>query len=326
LTAARRILFVSKSLDAPSTRYRGRAYEARLREAGWQVDRVEVSGSLADRLQMLRCARRADVVVVLRRRFDLLTRRLLCGASRRLVYDIDDAVFVRSDGTPSRKRQRGFAAMCRCADVVWAGNGHLADEASRYASHVLTLPTVIDPQKYHVDPPKPDDTLDLVWIGSRSTRRYIESMLPTLEKAAQKIPRLRLKLVSDFTLDSDVLSIQPVAWSSEGEAMALATAHIGIAPLDDNPWTRGKCGLKLLQYMAAGLPVISDRVGANSEIVLHDQTGLLVDDPDQWIDAIERLATNPALRQQMGAAGRQRVEEHYSVDAVFEKLCATLHS
>jgi len=319
MTTSRRIAFVSKSRDAPSTRYRALAFMPRFEQMGWQVDHVEAD----DFGQVLDRAKQADATIVLRRRFGPIAAGRLRRAAKRLIYDIDDAVFTRADGSASAKRRRGFDRMCRLADAVWAGNGYLAERAGLAGKNVTVIPTSIEPGKYASDFTKPADTFDAVWIGSSSTRVYLEQLLPTLEQAVERVPTLRLKIVADFSLASSTLPIVAVPWSADDEAAAVGSSHVGLGPLTDDPWTRGKCGLKLLQYMAAGLPVVTDNVGANGEIVT-DATGVRCGLSDDWIDALSRLADNHDLRQRMGEAGRQRVAERYSVDAAFALMQAQL--
>ncbi len=308
---AGKLLFISKGEHAASTRYRALAFVPRLREAGWEVGHI----SSARKLALLRAAARADVVVVLRRTFSAPLRMLLRHAAKYLVYDIDDAIFATRDVRESPTRRRGFAAMTRLADQVWAGNDWLAEQAGFRNDHVTVLPTAVDPAKYDVTAEKPANTVDLVWIGSSTTRPYLEAALPTLERA----PNVRLKIVADFDLKANIETLA-VPWSEQGEAEALASSHIGIAPMDDTPWSRGKCGLKVLQYMAAGLPVVSDDVGTNRQIVVHGETGLLASGADAWVDAITRLAGDTT----MGAAGRRRVEQHYALNIVAEQMLACL--
>ena len=319
MTTSRRIVFVSKSHDAPSTRYRALAFGPRFEQAGWQVEHVEADdfSVVVDR------AKQADATIVLRRRFGPIAAGRLRRAARRLIYDIDDAVFTKADGSTSAKRRRGFDRMCRLADAVWAGNGYLAERAGQVGQNVTVIPTSIDPRKYVHDFTKPADTFDAVWIGSSSTRVYLERLLPTLEQAVARVPHLRLKIVADFSLACSKLPIVAVPWSAAGEAAAVGSSHVGLGPLTDDPWTRGKCGLKLLQYMAAGLAVVADDVGANGEIVT-DATGVRCRSTDDWIEGLSRLAGDADRRQSMGEAGRQRVAERYSVDAAFALMQAQL--
>lgn len=322
----RQVLFVFKGVEAASTRYRARVYYPYLRERGWEVVEWAASANPIARLKLLAQAARADVVVLLRKTFSAPFARLLRMASRRLVFDFDDAIFVRSSGAPSRLRLRRFARMVARCDHVFAGNAYLAERARAFNPRVTVVPTSIDPRKYAVDAAKPVQTLDLVWIGSSSTKKYLARALEALERAAGRVPQLRLKIVADFALESSRLPILPVAWSEGSEATELASAHIGIAPLPDNDWTRGKCALKLLQYMAAGLPVVASPVGANREALEDGVTGLLADAPGEWVAAIGRLAADPALRAAMGEAGRVRVAERYAEEKVFARMHAVLEA
>jgi len=312
-----RVLFLSKGSASASTRYRCLDYFDRMEESGFAPRHMTVSDS---RLAALRAAAGASVVVVLRKTFSAAFCHLLRRVSRRLVFDFDDAVFCSSRGEVSRTRQKRFARMVRLCDRVWAGNRFLAETAAEHNPSVAVVPTAIDTARYTGTVPKPADSIDLVWIGSRSTSRYLEGHLGVLERMAAAVPNLRLKIVADFSLTSRHLPVLPVQWSQEVEVPSLAASHIGIAPMSDDTWTKGKCALKVLQYMAAGLPVISSAAGANREVIDHGRTGLLAGTRQEWVDAATRLAGDAALREKMGAAGRERVAAHYSQTAVFTTL------
>ena len=316
----RRLLFVSKGGDSSSTRYRALQYFPLWQAAGFEPLHVTASGGSRATLDMLRQASRADVVVVLRKTFARPLLWLLRRAARRLVFDFDDAVFCNTDGTPSRTRMARFAAMARACDHVLAGNAFLAARAAAFNPAVTVVPTSVDAARYRVAANRPADSFDLVWIGSHSTRKYLAEAMPWLQQAAEKVPGLRLKIVADFDLPGCGVATLPVAWSADSEARELAAAHIGIAPMRDDDWSRGKCALKVLQYMAAGLPVVSSEAGANSEVIVEGETGFLVTAPDEWSDRIARLANDAGLCRQMGEAGRRRVETDYSLGPVFERL------
>jgi glycosyltransferase involved in cell wall biosynthesis len=318
------ILFLSIGADQAPTRYRALAYFPLLRAAGWQPEHRAIGPGWGTRVALLRAVRRAEVTVVLRKTITALWRTPLRRAARRLVLDFDDAVFVRDDGSPSWTRARRFAAMVRRCDAVWAGNAYLGQAAGRYGPHVAVLPTSVDPSLYPPQAEKPADHVDLVWIGSSATRKYLEQALPALAAAAGAVPALRLTIVADFALPAAPLPTVAVPWSAAGEAQALAQAHIGIAPMPDDPWTRGKCGLKVLQYLAAGLPVVASDAGVHRELIAPGRTGLLAGNPEQWVAALTTLAADPALRRRLGAAGREAVIERYSVQATGAILLAEL--
>jgi glycosyltransferase involved in cell wall biosynthesis len=318
------IMFVSKEETAPSTRYRALAYFDRLRSDGWDPVHLPAPRSLFARLQILRAARTATIVVLLRKTFGRGYIRLLRKCSRHLILDFDDAVFCRSNGRSSQTRRSRFERTVSLCDGIWAGNRFLGEAARAHQANVFVLPTALEPAKYNGNSVKPDDKLVIVWIGSHSTRKYLEAELPTLEKVAERVGRLELKIVADFTLDSDRLTISAVPWSEETEANALRSAHIGIAPMPDNDWTRGKCGLKVLQYLAAGLPVVSAPTGVNAEIIENGKTGFLPRNGEEWCQAVRTLSENPDLRERMGAAGRRKVCRMYSVEAVYQEMKRSL--
>ena len=317
------ILFISKGEHAASTRYRAMIYFDVLRKNGWRPIHLTIHGTLS-RFKLLHKANQADVIVILRKTFSIPYFHLLRLFSKHIVFDLDDAIFCNSNGSISRKRIRRFARVVRRCHQIWAGNEYLAEVARRYNSATTVLPTSLDPIKYAINAKKPDNNLDLVWIGSSATRRYLESALPLLERLVSRFPFLRLKIVADFDLPSQRLRTLTIPWSEKGESEALSSAHIGIAPMPKNSWTLGKCGLKVLQYMAAGLPVVSSPVGVNRDIVEHEITGFLAESPDEWQDSIERLIRNPDLRLAMGKAGQRRITKHYSTDVTFQKMILNL--
>ncbi len=321
----KQILFISKGEHSASTRYRALAYFESLKSIDWKPLHITAHGILP-RIKLLGIAKQAEVVVILRKTFSLSFLRLLRLCSKNLVFDLDDAVFCRSDGKPSKSRQMSFEKVTSICDQVWAGNLYLADIAGQYNKAVKILPTSLDYRKYLLEVEKNQDHFDLVWIGSRSTQKYLKECLPVLESLSENIPNLRLKIVADFDLPTKRLKTVAVPWSDEVEAGALASAHVGITPMSDDPWTKGKCGLKVLQYMAAGLPVVSSPAGVNREIVKEGITGFLAENPDDWRKAIDKLFHDPALRDSMGKAGQQRVVDHFSVDATFRKMSECLNS
>lgn len=316
----RNILFISKGEQAASTRYRVTDYLPYWAAAGWRTEHLIHDGSLRRWSDILRRARQADVVVIVRRTFSLPMLKLLRAAARYLVFDFDDAIFVRSSGERSGSKLARFGRTLAACDQVWAGNAYLAENAARFNDQVSIIPTAVDAAKYQVSPAKSEDSVDLVWIGSSSTRKHLITILPALETAAARIPALRLKIIADFSIESAALRTEAVRWTADGEATALAASHIGVAPLPDNAFTRGKCGLKILQYMAAGLPVVASPVGVNAELVRADVTGYTAHTDDEWVSAIQCLAADRSLRERQGEEGRRICLQHYTHERVFQQL------
>lgn len=320
----KKIVFISKGQHSASTRYRALAYFPYLREVGWTPEHLPAGGSPLARMALLRSAAQADAVVVLRKVFAGSYVTLLRRATKRLIFDFDDAIFLRSNGRSSFRRAKRFARIVQTCDHVWAGNNYLAAEAKRHNGNVTVLPTSIVPEKYDVNATKPVDAVDLVWIGSRSTRRYLLEIMPLLEDLAHEFPKLRLKIVADFDLPASRLNVLPIPWREQTEALELASAHIGIAPMPDNPWTRGKCGLKILQYMAAGLPTVASSAGLHRDIVEQGVSGFLVSSADEWCETLRLLISDSALREQTGAAGKRQVAKRFSLTATFAKMQSQL--
>ena len=302
-------------------RYRFRAFIPELESLGWNVAMRAVPSGI---FQQLWRDQSADVTLLQRKLLDTIQLRLLRHRSTRLVFDFDDAVFLRDSyaakGPNTHRRVARFRRTIQFADAVIAGNSFLAEQADQFTDpdRVFVVPTCVNPAKYEPkyllpasDPAA--DSSELVWIGCSSTLRALERAQAMLDAIGRALPGVRLKVICNRFPVFRNLPVIPVHWSESTEAQQLAQSDIGISWLPDDSWTRGKCGLKILQYMAAGLPVVANRVGVHPEMVEHGRSGFLVDTESDWIDAIRMLARDADLRRDMGQRGRQIVEEWYSV-------------
>lgn len=302
-------------------RYRLEAFAGPLAAAGWKLDELVLRRStLPDWTELGRIAA-ADAVVLQRWLYPAWRLALLRRAASCLVFDLDDAIFYRDSnhrrGAQSLRRMGRFRATVRAADAVLAGNAFLAEQAAAVdgPGKVHDLPTCVDPTLYptaaHRRAP---GQLKLAWIGSRSTAISLLEAQAGLRRAAQRVPGLVFRLVCDWFPDlGPDIAVEHCLWNAACEASDLAEADAGVSWLPDHPWSRGKCGLKVLQYMAAGLPVVANPIGVHRDMIEHGRTGFLAETPDEWAAAIERLAASPALRAEMGRAARQFVADHYSV-------------
>jgi glycosyltransferase involved in cell wall biosynthesis len=316
-----RLVALVESADHVCCRYRLAAFRPALEAAGHSLDLVALPRRWWERLLLFRRLRGASVVL---QRFLLpgWQLALLRNQVDRLVFDFDDAVFLRDSyskkGLHHPRKFRRFAATVRAADAVVAGNGFLAESAARFAGsgNVRVVPTCVDPARYVPRSPDPQsDGKTLVWVGSSSTLQGLEVIAPLLEELGRSIPGLRLKVVCDRFPTFRRLRVLACPWTAAREALDLATADVGISWIPDDLWSRGKCGLKVLQYAAAGLPVVANPVGVHPEMIRHGETGLLASTPAQWCDAVGRLVADQQLRVRMGSAGRAHLESHYSVAA-----------
>jgi hypothetical protein len=312
-----RILIITNNLAQASFRLRIAALIPRLNARGFDC-RVEVrpSGFLSRR-RLLAWAKDFDAVILQRKLLGPLDVALLRRNSRRLFFDVDDAVFFsnRRLNIFARWRQwRRFLATAHAADRVVAGNSYLGGYFQAEGAAVTLLPTLVDPDHYLVKQHVPTTTPRLVWIGSRSTLPYLEACLPSIRQAAAAVPGLTLLTIADAAPANPGMASEHITWSESTEAQALIQGDIGIAPTPLDFWTRGKCGFKIVQYMAAGLPVIASPVGMNADLVIPNQTGQLARTPEEWTKAIIDLARSVDQRTQQGQSGRRRVEQEFNLD------------
>jgi len=303
------------------------------------LDRLYRSGSrgmfdvlraYSRRMSALTGIRRASVVWIEKELFPFLPGFVESLPSRlgvRYVVDYDDATFHTYDNN-SNPLVRGLLAnkldnLLRGARAVTAGNAYLETYAlARGARSVARVPTVVDLERYAVRPEPPDNEIRVGWIGTPATTRYLELLRRPLRDVAG-MRRIRLVTVGAAPLDDFGVPLEQHAWSANTEAELLSSLHIGVMPLQDGLWERGKCGYKLIQYMASGRPVIASPVGVSADIVTPG-TGILAGDSASWSAALVRLIDDAALRQELGAAGRRLVETSYSLEIMAPKVCAML--
>jgi glycosyltransferase involved in cell wall biosynthesis len=245
-----------------------------------------------------------------------------------VILDYDDAVFHIYDKSPNYYIRKTFsnkhANLINDALMVFAGNSYLKSYATAAnAKNIEIIPTVIDLSKY--------DSVDLLtriqhprigWIGQASTAKYLKNLLHLLNDLQVN----NICEINTIGYEFKDFCFLYTPWSEETEAADIANFDIGIMPLADDHFERGKCGYKLIQYMACGLPVIASPVGANCEIVEHGVNGFLASTIDEWSVAINTLLYDPLLRARMGAAGRIMVEKKYNTAIVSDKLASYFHS
>jgi glycosyltransferase involved in cell wall biosynthesis len=326
-----RVLALIERLDEPCYRYRLEAFAWVMAERGLCLEAVPLQKALWPRIGQLLATRHADVVILQRKQLPRWQLLLLRSAAKRLIYDVDDALFQRDSyhakGQESWSRRRCFAATVRAADLVIAGNDFLKDQAAAYveAERVCVVPTCVEPSWYvPVEHQRVGAAARLVWIGQHSTLPSLQCAREHLAAVAEQVPGVELRVVSDSTPALPEVRVVPRRWSSKSEAAELAQGDIGINWLPDDTWSQGKCGLRVLQYMAAGLPVVANPVGMNCTMVVHGETGFLASTPQKWAEAVAQLAADPALRKRMGTAGRKLAAERFSVAAWGPRLAASI--
>lgn len=336
---------------AASTRQRLLQYEPYLNAHGFSIEmspllddahverlargkRSTIAGNaraLLRRLGALVRARNYDVLWVHCETFPYLPgaiERLIRLAQKPILFDYDDAIFHMYDRhrRPIVRRLLGgkLAPLLRSASVCLCGNAYLRDYAARYCPDSIIVPTVVDTDRYVPRPEAGAGRPPVVgWIGSPSTWAYVAPLLPGILPLL-KARGIRLRAVGAGAAAQGIEGVDAVEWSEAREIAEVQAMDIGIMPLPDEPWAHGKCGYKLIQYMACGLPVVASPVGVNSEIVTAGENGFLAEGPQDWILALERLIDDPALRRAMGERGRARIVERYSLAAQAPRVLAAL--
>jgi len=344
----------------PSARLRLLQFAPGFRQAGWDIDhqafldsqdlqRLYASGqrdwlklmhAYSRRLLHLLAARRYDIIWVQRELFPYLPgafEQFIGTAAQRCIVDYDDAVFHRYEQHPRRLVRwllgRKLRPLLSRVALVTACSQYLcAHLVQRGARRTAQVPTVIDPARYQLltqEPatrrePTKGPPLRIGWIGSPTTTPYLAELVPVLREFGTTRP-IRLVTIGAAPFAAGGLQVEAHAWSEQTETRLLASIDIGVMPLPSGPWEHGKCGYKLIQYMACAKPVIASAVGVNPEVVTPD-TGFVVADPRGWLDALRRLSDAPHLRQCMGRAGQTRVLAHYSTQQALPQLLALMET
>lgn len=280
----------------------------------------------------LGCVLRAgsfDRVLVQKVLFPAPIAWLLRSYRSRMLFDFDDAVFT-SDAPDSlsgrvrgRRRQAGLPRMLRASSVAIVENAYTRSYAEPFCDRVEVITGPIDTARYAPIEARNTQVV-LGWVGSPTTTVYLDLIREALDRVAEMRPDVTLRLIGALPFESSRIRVEQHDWALDSEVELLATCDIGLMPLPDDPWTRGKGGYKLLQYGAVGLPVVASPVGVNSEIVDHGHTGFLADSDAAWVDHLVKLIDDPALRSRMGQAGRERVLARYSLEESSRRLIEIL--
>jgi glycosyltransferase involved in cell wall biosynthesis len=346
-----RVLFLPRhDTLAASCRHRVMQYVPYLRELGFECtispffsnryvellvkegrkSRLEVARGAVRRVMALLSAGRQDLLVIQAELFPYfppLVERLLHGARIPYVLDFDDAFFHAYDQHESRsvrwQLRDKIADLIRGARLNMAGSPYLAEYARQCGGRVAVVPTVVDLNRYpRAQPIQRDPQFSIGWMGTPSTTPHLLSIAGEL-RAFCETRNARVIAVGARPFDFPGLPVQWAEWSEETEVQQLSRFDVGIMPLPDTPWTRGKCGFKLIQSMACWTPVVASAVGANCHIVEHGISGFLAR-PGEWTSALTALCDDVELRRRIGREARRAAEEKYSLQVWAPRLAAVL--
>ena len=277
-------------------------------------------------LASLRDLSRFDAVLLYREMLPIgpaVIERLVAFLGRPpILFDFDDAIFLPNVSEANRpiaalKQPRKVATIIRHSDRVIAGNDYLASYARQFNEAVAVIPTVVDTTKFvpRAGSANGADRSKAIvgWIGSPTTASYLIALAPVLQRVHRsRAFVLRVSGAGD-PIDVPELEVEQPAWSLHREVELFNTCDVGVYPLTDDEWARGKCGFKAIEFMACGVPVVASAVGVNREIIEDGVNGFLASNDAEWIEKLGRLLDDPELRRRLGAAGRRTIEERYSL-------------
>ncbi len=306
-----KLLILTNKPERASCKQRICVYMDILHDNGIDCEVVVFQSGIFRRLRQLKYSRNFDAVFLQKKRFrflDVIWAKHYC---RKIIYDIDDAVMYsdKAGEHESWSRKRRFAQTAKSADIIIAGNSYLAGQAKQFNDNLHILPTGLSIAEYNrkAQQPQNDDKIRLVWIGNKNTLKYLAEIIPALEEIGSQFDNVVLRIICNCFFDLRNMPVEKCQWSLETQAADLVTSDIGLAPLPDNRFTRGKCGFKILQYQAASLPVVASPVGVNAEYVQHETNGFIAADKSDWVRNISRLICERELRKRMGRLGCEHV-------------------
>lgn len=279
-------------------------------------------------------ANRYDFIFVQREAFmtgSVFFEKRFSKSKAKLVFDFDDAIWLPDTSSANEKlawlkRPSKTNDIIAISDLVIAGNPYLANHARAFNKNVVMIPTVVDTSVYK-PMPKNHAAVCIGWTGSSSTLRHFQILIPVLKQLKEHYGNaVRFCAISDKNDKLKEEWIEHIGWEINTEVALLHEFDIGIMPLPDDDWSKGKCGLKVIQYLSLGFPAVASPVGINPQLVLPAKNGYLASTDQEWFDALSKLIESPALRDQYGKSGRLLIEENYSVASQLPRLLSSLRA
>ena len=323
-----KVLFLIQGFSVAASRYRVLQYIPYLESRGVEAEVRLYPRTLKENFRFFKELSQYDIVFLQRKRFSQPRLALLRKKAKRIVYDFDDSVMYRNSKAKdplSSTRRRRFIQMAKNSDFVIAGNEFLKSQVLPLNQNVDVIPTAIIGERYQLKtyPAQPGRVV-LGWIGDHGSIHYLEKMKPIFERIGEKYPHAELKIVCDIFFDCDRIKVVKKNWSLEEEVQDLQSFDIGLMPLVDDPWSWGKCGLKIIQYQGVGVPVVCTPVGINKDLVEDAKNGYWALTPEEWERKLSMLIENSELREQMGREGRKKVMEDYTYQVCAPRLFSVL--
>ncbi|HEY3346906.1 MAG TPA: glycosyltransferase family 4 protein [Nitrospirota bacterium] len=313
--------------EKPSSRKRVLDSVGYLRSAGHEVRVVKVPKDLPGCLALIPALRSSDIVIIQKKLFNAAQLSLIRAFSKKLVFDFDDAVMfieIERNEPVTGKFFSRFANTAKKADAVIAGNESLAEYARSAGAKTFILPTPVDTDFITPANRQGGGKVVIGWMGTKGNLAHLKAVAPPVARVIEICPQAVLRVVSNSYPALDGFDFEYKEWNADEELADLRSFDIGIMPLADNIWTRGKGGFKLLTYMAAGVASVASPVGINNEIIRHGENGLLAGTEDDWEKALFALVSKPELREKLGKAGRDTAVGEYSLSGYNRRLAEIL--
>jgi len=320
-----------------STRYRVLAHRDAIEAAGFaaevqlQTARRSKLGRIPARLAELVAdtwgSLPADILFIHRRTYQPFFARRQRRPGVPLVFDFDDALYLPPPSAPQDERtrarfRRNFLATVAAADLVLCGNRELASQVPN--GRTAILPTPVDCELFRPDSVKPATDPVVGWVGHADNLPFLEALADPLRELARRHSDFRLVVVSNRPPKIDGVPVEFRPWKLESEVQSFDGIRVGLMPLDDTPWTQGKCAFKALQFMALGIPPVVSPVGMNREVIDDGGNGCVASKPDEWFECLDQLLKDREHRRRLAEAGRHTVVERYSLEVISRRLIALL--
>jgi glycosyltransferase involved in cell wall biosynthesis len=317
-------------------RFRVKEFIPYFERNGVDVSLIRVPKGGIKRLSTFKTLRDFDVVIIQRKLLTVLDLFFVRRYAKKTIFDFDDAIMYRSSrhkNQHSGGRMRKFRNMMKSVDAVFAGNSYLAKKAEKFISpdRIHIFPTVVDLDEYGIKnygDNRGEGNSDFIigWIGTFTNLHYLKSIGPALEEFANRYKNVKLKIVCDKFFDLDGIEVIKKRWKPEDVEDDLMSFDVGVMPLADDIWTRGKCGFKVVQYLATGVPAVAAPVGLNRDLVIDGKTGFWAGNHDEWVAGLSRLYEDRGMLKEMGLSGRKLVEKDFSLQAVAPKYLEILRN
>lgn len=360
---AKKILFIVQHRfnRSPGQRYRCEQYISYLEANGFECtyspiivskeedDALYLSTSKVEKasiflkgiLRRFKDARRAgnyDIIYIYREAFmtgSIFFEKLYKKSGAKIVFDFDDAIWLPTVSVVNQslqwlKKPEKVNDITALSDLVIVGNTYLANHAKQFNKNVVVFPSTIDLNYYQlsaIGPRRfPADKITIGWSGSHTTVEHFETLVPVLKKLKAKYSNLHFVVYGDPHYQNEELGVESLPWTPESEVPVIGSFDIGVMPLPDNEWTRGKCAMKGLQYMGLGIPAVLAAVGMNNDVITDGENGFLATTEDEWFNKLSRLIEHEELRKALGKNGRITIEQKFSSQALQQKYLEIFQS